>query len=153
MYGLSVVLSTLPNSTSLVCSRRDLPDHLLMAALLGPYTHGVRTARSFDESGNHGGRGRKGQGAASANLKITKRSQFRARRVRRSTLASARLVPLERAQLLAVAAFRRLAPAAQMGQGEAEQVEDAAQRVIDHLVQALRPRVEGGHRRRDDGAH
>src|SRR6185437_16856830 len=63
---------------------------------------------------------------------------------------SGRLVSLERRQLVAAAALRRLAPTAQIGRGEAEQVEDAAQRVVDHLLEALLARVERRDGRRDD---
>src|SRR6185295_9176083 len=36
---------------------------------------------------------------------------------------------------------------------DVEQVQDASHAVIDEIVYGLRPAVEGGNRRRDDGAH
>src|SRR5947209_1662319 len=48
---------------------------------------------------------------------------------------------------------RRFAPAANGTGVEPEQVEGAAQGVVDHLAEALRLGVEGRHRRGDHGAH
>ena len=48
---------------------------------------------------------------------------------------------------------QRSAPALDLAGVEIEQVEHAADRVVDHVVERLGLVVEGGHRRGDDGAH
>src|SRR6516165_11113684 len=63
------------------------------------------------------------------------------------------VAPRFRAPMPAIDAFGGLAPASHQSGFEPEQVENTAQRLIDHLVESLRLGVKGGNRRSDHRPH